>query len=149
MQEYEKIAQGYVESFGEVLPGFKFRVGEQREFVWKYYYDFVFVALNGKVPEEPPLAGGACGFTIDKGTKEIEMLTFSDLETLKEKEEELTEIYLRVTDIKNESKSFSWLKSKYDLTSKELLRIKKIIMVSEFDRKTIIEEIENIIATNR
>ena len=76
-------------------------------------------------------------------------MNLSDLETLKEKEEELTEIYLRVTDIKNESKSFSWLKSKYDLTSKELLRIKKIIMVSEFDRKTIIEEIENIIATNR
>lgn len=66
MKEFEKIALEYIESFGEVMPGFKYRIGENKEYVSKYYYDFVFVTLEGKIPKEPPIAGGACGFTIDK-----------------------------------------------------------------------------------
>ena len=149
MKEFEKIAQEYIESFGEVIPGFKYGIGENKEFVSKYYYDFVFVTLKGKIPIEPPVAGGACGFTIDKRTKEIEMLSFGDLGILEQHENELNEVYLKLTEIKNDSKSFNWLKCKYNLTSRELLTIKNVLTATEFERDRVLEEIEEIIKTNR
>ena len=149
MKEFEKIAQEYIESFGEVMPGFKYRIGENKEYVSKHYYDFVFVTLEGKIPKEPPIAGGACGFTVDKKTRKIEMLSFGDLGLLEQHEEELNEVYSRLTEIKNDSKSLNWLKSKYNLTSRELLKIKKVLSATELGRARVLEETEEIIKINR
>ena len=149
MKEFEKIAQEYIESFGEVMPGFKYRIGENKENVSKHYYGFVFVTLQGKIPKEPPIAGGGCGFTIDKKTRKIEILSFGDLGLLEQHEEELNEVYSRLTEIKNDSKSLNWLKSKYNLTSRELLKIKKVLSATKLGRAKVLEETEEIIKINR
>ena len=40
MQEIESIAKNYVESLGEVLPGYKFGFRFSNDFAFKYYFDF-------------------------------------------------------------------------------------------------------------
>ena len=77
------------------------------------------------------------------------MLSFGDLGLLEQHEEELNEVYSRLTEIKNDLKSLNWLKSKYNLTSRELLRIKKVLSATELGRARVLEETEEISKTNR
>lgn len=147
MNEIEKIADNHVNSFGEVLPGFKYGFENLREFTSKYYFDFVFIQMNGVIPKETPIAGGHCGFTIDKKTFEIENLTFGEFGTLTTKERELNEIYGKIKDVKDNNSSLNWLKAKYELNSKQLLEIKKTINATEFEKETLLEQINRIIKT--
>lgn len=77
------------------------------------------------------------------------MLSFGDLGLLEQHEGELNEVYSRLTEIKNDLKSLNWLKSKYNLTSRELLRIKKVLSATELGRARVLEETEEISKTNR
>lgn len=147
MNEIEKIADNYVNSFGEVLPDFRYSFANLREFTSKYYFDFVFTQMNGVIPKEPPVLGGSCGFTIDKKTFEIENLTFGELGMLTVKESELNEIYRKIKNVKDNNSSLHWLKSKYELNTKQLLEIKKTIESTEFEKETILEQINRIIKT--
>ncbi|MAB49295.1 MAG: hypothetical protein CMC05_11755 [Flavobacteriaceae bacterium] len=147
MNEIEKIADNYVNSFGEILPGFKYGFANLREFTSKYYFDFVFVQMNEVTPKEPPVAGGSCGFTIDKKTFEIENLTFGELSMLAIKERELNEVYGKIKNVKDNNSFLHWLKSKYELNSKQLLEIKKTINSTEFEKETVLEQINQIIKT--
>ncbi|WP_412987351.1 hypothetical protein [Pontimicrobium sp. IMCC45349] len=145
MNEIEKIADNYVNSFGEVLPSFKYGFANLKEFTSKYYFDFVFIQTNGEIPEEPPVAGGYCGFTINKKTFEIENLSFGELGILTIKERELNEVYEKIKKIKDNNSSLHWLKSKYELNSKQLLEVKKTIDSTEFKKETVLEQINQII----
>ncbi|MDO7138920.1 MULTISPECIES: hypothetical protein [Flavobacteriaceae] len=145
MNEIEKIADNYVDSFGEVLPDFKYGFTDLKEFTSKYYFDFVFTRMNGEIPKEPPVAGGYCGFTIDKKTLEIENLTFAELGMLENYERKLNEIYNKVKDIKENKSSLNWLKSKFELNSEQLLEIKRSIENTEFEKETVLEQLNRII----
>jgi len=145
MKNIEEIASEYVSSFGEVMPGFKYGFTGFREFTFKYYYDFVFLTLNGEVPDEPPVVGGSCGFIIDKKTHEIQTLTFGDFALLENKERELDDIYDKLTNLKENSKSLTWLKFKYQLNSPELLRIKKQLQKIPLQKEIILEQLNEIL----
>ena len=147
MNEIYKIAKEYVDSFGEVYPGYKYGYSDLREFSFKYYFDFIFLSIDNQIPTEPLVAGGACGFIIDKKTKEIEVLTFCDLGELEDSEKELEELYEKLLEIKEESKSLMWLKSKYNLSSHQLLRVKKIIHQTSFIKEKIKEQLNELITT--
>ncbi|MGH1385221.1 hypothetical protein [Kordia sp.] len=147
MNKIEKIAHNHVASFGEVVPGYKFGYGELKEFICTYYFDFIFLNLDGNISEEPPVAGGPCGFTIDKKTFEIENLTFADLGMLEQNERELNDIYHKIKNIKENNSSLNWLKSTFNLNSKQLLKIKKVIDNTEFEKETALEQINQIIKT--
>lgn len=147
MNKIEEIANNYVESFGEVLPGFKYGFANLKEFTSKYYFDFVFKQMNGKIPKEPPIAGGSCGFTIEKKTLKIKNLTYFELGMLESNEKELNEIYDKIKNIKENKSSLSWLKSKFELSSKQLLEIKKTIENTEFEKETVLEQLNRIIKT--
>ena len=147
MNKIEEIANNYVESFGEVLSGFKYGFADLKEFTSKYYFNFVFKQMNGEIPKEPPVAGGHCGFTIEKRTLKIENLTFADLGILESNERELNEVYDKIKDIKENKSSLSWLKSKFELSSKQLLEIKRTIENTEFKKETILEQLNRIIKT--
>ena len=149
MDIFNKIAKQYVESFGEVLPGFKFSFDNRKDFFFEVYYDFVFVDMEGNIPTEPPVAGGAVGFTINKRTHKVAMLTFCELGLIEQSQREQEEVYEKISNLKENGKSLSWLKSKYDLNSIQLLKIKKALSETNFTKQNVIEELDELILKNR
>lgn len=145
MDKFDELANKYVASFGEVALGFKYRFSNRKEFFFKIYYDFIIVDLEGKIPSEPPFAGGACGFTIDIKTYEIEMLTFGEFASLIEAQGNLEKTYNMLSDLKQSDKNLLWLKSTYNLNSVELLKIKKVIMETSFTKQNVIEELNGLV----
>lgn len=134
-------------SFGKVVLGYKFGSRKTKEFTDSNYFDFIFLDLDGNITEEAPVAGGSCGFTIDKKTLEIKNLTFCDLGMIAQNEREINNVYNKLTDIKEKSKSLMWLKSTYKLSSPELLKIKKAIDTTKFEKETVLEQIDQLIKT--
>ena len=128
METKEEIANKFVQSYGEVLPGFIFGHKFVKDYTFKYYYDFVFHKLDGSSSKEPPISGGAVGFTIDKKTFQTEVLSHGELGKLDTEEQEINETYDNLLSVKNGSGSLSWLKTKFNLDSKSLLEIKKKII---------------------
>ena len=55
--EANKIAHEFASSFGEIVIGFKYGYNDLKEYSTKYYADFCFLTLDGKIPNEPPLVG--------------------------------------------------------------------------------------------
>ncbi|WP_299634849.1 hypothetical protein [uncultured Tenacibaculum sp.] len=146
MDSFDKIAQQYVKSLDEVSSGFKFTYSDRKEFVFKIYYNFVLVDLQGNIPKKSPVIGGASGFIIDKKTKEVESISFIDLRFLEEKQNELQDIYKKISNIKESTSSFLWLKSKYNINSTKLLKIKKMINKTNSKKQEVIEELYELIA---
>ena len=103
----------------------------------KYFY-------IGNCWHKPPVAGGACGFTIDKNSGEIVTLSFGDLGMLSENERELNNVFDRLNQIKNNSGSLNWLKSKYNLNSSELLEFKKLLAQTDLEKEKVFQQIEKI-----
>lgn len=148
MKSIIDIASEYVESQGEVLKGYIYGYKGPIEFITKYYFDFVILTIDGNIPEIPPFVGGACGFTIDKKDKTIKVLSFGEYASLQNKNREILETYDRLKDVKENSTSLSWLKNKYQLTSSELLKIKKDLSTVDIDKEQILVQLEEIIAKN-
>ncbi len=146
---FEHIAQEYVDSLEEVLPGYKFHFDDRKDFFFKIYYDFVFIDLQGNIPKEPPVVGGAVGFTIDKKTHKIEMLSWADLGLLEKSQKEIEDVYEKVNNIGSNPESLFWLKSKYDLNSSTLLKIKRVLKNTNFTKENVIEELYELIRKNR
>lgn len=144
-KKINEIASNYVNSLGEVLPGYTFGYINFNEFIGKYYFDFVFKKIDKKFVDNPPVAGGACGFTIDKVTFEIEQISHSELQELNNLEMKINDVYAKIKNIKNNNTSLNWLKFTYDLTSTELLEIKKMIQKTDFEKKNILEKLNSII----
>ncbi|MEO1259981.1 MAG: hypothetical protein AAFZ15_14405 [Bacteroidota bacterium] len=144
-KEFRDIAQKFVDRQGVVLPGFRYGVGEHREFIDKHYFNFIFVTLDGQIPDEPPIAGGTVGFTIDKKTKDIRSITHGQLGSLHIQEQEINLVYEKLTALKEKNKSLVWLKSRYGLTSKELLKFKKALKKVDLERKVILNQIADLV----
>ena len=53
MKEIESIAKNYVESLGEILPGYKYSYSFSKDFTFKYYFDFIFLTMDGQVLHKP------------------------------------------------------------------------------------------------
>lgn len=144
-KEIEQIAKDYVESFGEVLPNFKYDYANKKEFTYKYYFDFVFKQVDGQVSLEPPVAGGACGFCIDKKTREVINVTFAELGEIQFNERKLNTAYNEITNVKESNKSLSWLKDTYNLSSKQLLGVIRIVKSKDLKKEIILEQLDEII----
>lgn len=129
------IARQYTSEIGEVMPGFRVGIGDEEEFTSKYYFDFIWLTLDGQIPEEPPVAGGARGFIVDKHTRQVQVLTHGDYTDFKNEEKRLTEIYHLLTDFKNGQKRLTELKAKFNLNSKQLLELSKVIGDTELSRE--------------
>jgi len=143
--EARHIAQQYTSKMGEILPGFTFGLGDEEELTDKYYFDFIWLTLDGQIPEEPPVAGGARGLTVNKHDKQVELTTHGDYGALKDKESKLTEMYLLLSDFKNGKKSLTEVKAKFDLTSEQLLELSKVIKDTELSKERIHEIVNRLL----
>lgn len=121
------IAQHYALEMGEVLPGFKLGIGDEEEFTDKYYFDFIWLTLNGQIPNEPPVAGGARGLTVDKNNSQVELMTHGGYGVLKDRENKLVEIHQLLLNFKNDQKHLADIKIKFDLSSEQILELSKLI----------------------
>lgn len=143
--EANEIAEKYTKELGEVLPGFIYGINSCEEFLQCYFFDFVFLTLDGKVPEEPPVAGGARGISIDKEKKTVEPVTFVGYALLKREDAEVNHLYKMLENVKARSKLLTTLKSKYNLTSDELLRLKKALENTEVKKENAMQLISELI----
>ncbi|WP_299683259.1 hypothetical protein [uncultured Dokdonia sp.] len=145
MKSIIDIASEYVDSQGEIIKGYKYGYKGPVEFIKVYYFDFVILTINGKIPDNQSF-GGACGFTIHKKDKTIQTLSFGELATLQIKNKEISDIYDKLKGVKEKSKSLSWLKNKYQLTSSELLKIKKALFTTEMHKDQIMIQLEELVS---
>lgn len=131
-----QIAQQYVSEMGEVLLGYMLGLGDQEKFIDNYYFDFILLTLKGEIPKEPPLAGGARGLTVNKYDGQIEVQSHGGHAALRDNENKLTETYQLLSDFKNGKLQPTELKAKFDLTSKQLFELSKIIKETDLNRET-------------
>lgn len=143
--EARQIAKQYVSEIGETLPGFLFGLGEEEEFIDKYYFDFIRLTLNGDIPEEPPLAGGARGLTVTKHDGQVELVSHGEYAALRDRENKLTETFQLLSDFKNGKLRLMDLKTKFDLDSEQLLELSKIIKETELNRETAYEVVNRLL----
>lgn len=139
------IARNYALGMGEVLPGFKLGIGDEEEFTDKYYFDFIWLTLNDQIPNEPPVAGGACGLTVDKNDSQVELLTHGGYCVLKDSENKLVEMFQLLIDFKNGKKHLADVKSKFDLSSEQLLELSKLIKNTELIKENMYEIINRLL----
>ena len=125
------IARNYTLEMGEVLLGFKLGIGDEEELIDKYYFDFIWLTLNGQIPNEPPIASGARGLTVDKNNSQVKLLTHGGYTVLRERENKLVEMYQLLIDFKNGQKHLADIKAKFDLSSEQLLELLKLIKNTE------------------
>ena len=138
------IAEQYASKMGEVIPGFKFGIGEEEEFTNKYYFDFIWLTLDGQFPQKPPVAGGPRGLTVNKHDNQVEMITHGDYGSLKVEERKLTDIYQLLSEFKDGRKHMTDVKAKLGLNSKQLLELSKIIKDTELTKHKIDEIINKL-----
>ena len=148
-QEALEQAIACADSFGEVLPGYRFLPEFVEDFTTRYYFDFVFVTTSGQRPKEPPLAGGLAGLTVHKRTGETEALTFSELTMLREAENRMNDVYSRINEVKNGKGSLAWLKQRYALSSSQMYTLVKKIRDNEFNKLSVFEELEKLASKSR
>lgn len=145
-EELSTIAEAHVAGLNERLPPhaeIKFGVGKMTEFLTCYYFDFRLLDANDQGYTGPPVAG-APGFTVLKSDRQTKTISFGDFWALKRQEDELTEIYQMLVDVKDRDASLMKLKSKYNLTSKQLLKVRHVLDDHQIDRnrsKELIAEI--------
>lgn len=133
--EAKYIAQQYVSKMGEVIPGFRFGIGNTEEFTNNYYFDFIWLTLNGETPKNSPLAGGARGLSVNKHNRQVSSLSHGEYSSLRNEEVELTNTYELLLDFKNGNMHLQELKAKFGLTSEQLLKFSKIIKDIELNRE--------------
>ncbi|MBT1696186.1 hypothetical protein KK083_04830 [Fulvivirgaceae bacterium PWU4] len=146
-EELRTIAEAHVAGLNGSSPPhaqIKFGIGEMTEFLTCYYFDFRLLDANDQEYKEPPVAG-APGFIVSKNDKQAKTISLGDLGALKRREVELTEIYQMLADVKERNTSLMKLKSKYDLTSKQLLCVKRLLDDHEIDRNSSEELITEIL----
>ena len=143
--EAKHIAQQYISQMSEVLPGFKFGIGDEEELTDRYYFEFIWLTLDGQIPEQPPVAGGARGLTVNKNDREVELTTHGGYGVLKDNENKLNETYLLLSDFKNGKTNLAEIKVKFDLTSEQLLVLSKIIKDTELIKERIYEIVNGLI----
>lgn len=134
--EARQIAQQYVSEMGEVLLGYMLGLGDEEKFIDNYYFDFILLTLKGEIPKETPLAGGARGLTVNKYDGQIEVQSHGGHAALRDNENKLTETYQLLSDFKNGKLQPTELKAKFDLTSKQLFELSKIIKETDLNRET-------------
>ncbi len=134
--EARQIAQQYVSEMGEVLPGYMLGLGDEEKFIDNYYFDFILLTLKGEIPKEPPLTGGARGLTVNKYDGQVEVQSHGGHAALRDNENKLTETYQLLSDFKNGKLQPTELKAKFDLTSKQLFELSKIIKETDLNRET-------------
>jgi len=141
----KNIAQEFTNSFGEVVSGFKYGYSDLKEYSTKYYADLCFLTIENKIPDEPPLVGGAFGFTISKKSKKVNLLNFGEYIAFQEREVEIETLYQQLLAIKSGEREFSLLKAKYNLHSKDLLHLKRILSKEALKKEVIIEQLYMIL----
>lgn len=137
--EARAIAENYALEIGEIMPGFRFGIGEGVEFTDKYYFDFIWLTLDDQIPNDPPVAGGALGLTVDKDSKKIKEITHGDYFSLRNKDDELENTYQLILSIKTHRRRLNEVKVKYNLDSKQLLEFYKLIGAIEPNKENIDE----------
>lgn len=143
--EAKEVARQYAWDMGESLPGFRFGIGNEEEFTDNYYFDFILLTSDGQQPEEPPLAGGPIGLTVNKHNKQVQVLTHGNYAALKHREHTLTEIYQSVLDFKNGIKSLVELKEKSDLNLAQILELSRMITNTQGDKEDIYNKLSEML----
>ena len=143
--EARQIARQYTLEMGEVLPGFVFGIGNEEEFTDEYYFDFIWLTLDGQVPKEPPVAGGARGLTVNKHKKQVELLTHGGYGVLKDTESRLIKMYQLLSDFKDGKAHLTEVKAKFNLTSEQLLGLSKIVKDTELTKERIYKIVNGLL----
>lgn len=140
--EANKIAKEFVDSFGEVVLGFKYKHSELKEYSTKYYADLEFLKLDEVKTEESPLVGGACGFAIDKESRKVTLLSFGEYAAFQQHEFNLEGLYQQLINIKSGDKKFSQLKTRYNFSSKDLLRLKRMLPNLTIEKESVFRQLD-------
>jgi hypothetical protein len=147
ISEARHIARNYASGLGEALPGFKYGIGYEEDFFDKFYFDFIFLDVGGLDAKEPPFAGGARGITVDKKTSEVSVMSHGGYAALAHRQNELNQTYELFKGLKENRENLSLIKSKYNLTSKNLLSLLKVLEENSLSKEKIFEEIAQLIGS--
>lgn len=149
MPNFEEIAKNHVESLGEVVPGFKYDFTNRKDFFLKVYFSYTLVKLDGKELDHGLAFGGAPGFIIDRRTLKAETISWGDLDLLEARQRELEEMYNGLFDTKSGTSFLLSLKSKYELSSHQLVRLNKMIEHPNLSKLDVIYELDDIVLKNK
>jgi hypothetical protein len=142
-EEAKMIAGDFVAKENQLLTQFKLGVGEMTEFLRHYYFDFRLLNTDGEEYNGPPM-GGAPGLIISKSDKQTKTVSFGELAKLRMYEKDIDDIYEVLVDVK-EDKSLHRLKSKFNLTSEQILKIIKELSHHTSNRKTALKLISETV----
>ena len=142
--EAQNIANEYLSKLDKPLPGFLWGLGVAEEIYNKYYFDLHLIANNKEKQLEAPV-GGARGIIVDRNNKEVKIISHGEFASLQRNQRELDSIYNAFTLLKHDRKNLIVIKSKYKLSSVQLLKLIKELNSAELDREEIFNTISELI----
>ena len=107
LEEAREITQKYVDSLGEVMPAYKYDLGDARDFIQHFYFENIWARIDGQPLIEPPVAGGSCGFIIHKKTREIKSVSFGGLAAFSIKKQEIDTLFELLSNVQTRDKSLN------------------------------------------
>lgn len=139
IQEAHTIAADFINQLNAREPvnidfeiNFKVAVGDMMEFTFCYYFDYKYVKLNG---QEYELAG-APGFIVSKTDGDAKTISHYELWELKRKEQSMDELCQLLKDIRENKEGLHIIKSRYNLTSQQILLFHKALQTAFIERTT-------------
>ncbi len=144
--EAQIIATKFLDEIGEVMKGFKYGLNSKfEEFNDVFVFEYIYLKLDGRIPKNPPIAGGPRGVCINKKDKKVVFITYGDYFELVQSEKLINETYILFTQFQKNKDNLSYIKSRYNLTSKQLLDLSKLIENETINREQVLEFIERIL----
>ena len=140
MDSVNKIAANHIEKLNQDIDAgqnslsFRYGYGDMIEFSRCYYFDYL-ILKNERSNIDPPVLGGAPGFTIDKRTNILEITSHQKLSELRKNERQLEEIHIKLNNVKAGNEPLLSLKKLLHLTPSELIELK-----NRLDREEISDE---------
>lgn len=118
------------------------------EFTECYYFNFIFLHLNGEPNTEPHVAG-APGFMISKYDGYAKIISHVDLHQLQDEEKRMDDLFALAINVKENKAGLDTIKSTYKLNTRQLLQFLKVLQQESFTRLTVTAKLQEIIRNIR
>lgn len=144
-KEALEIARNHVDQIEPDSKWWKYGYGNMKELTYSFYFDYTFLDINTNDLIEPPFAGGATGFLVDKYSRKVSDLGFGEMAELMYQENEINKTFNALMDIKENGGSLNLIKTKYGLSSSQLLELKRYLTGDFFEKEGVLMFIKEII----
>jgi hypothetical protein len=124
---------------------YKLGIGEMTEFTYSYHFEIIIVHLNGEPYVPPPVASSPIGLVISKHDGKAKKTDLYDLHQLKNEERRMDHLFALLTGIRENKGGLDIIKSRYQLSSRELLLFKKELQQAAFNRLTVSDILQELI----